>query len=881
LRFYRVSRHFFLVALLITAALQGKAQNDSLDSIPQPIVKEQPKGGFLDSKVHYKAKDSIRFDLIEQKVYLFGEGDVTYDNINLKAEYIELNLVDKTVFAKYGLDSLGREIGKPVFSEGEQSFTSSEMKYNFETKKGLIKEVRTKEGESYVQGETVKRDSNEVVYIRKGKYTTCDLEHPHYSINAGKLKVIPDDKIVTGPAYLEVADIPTPLGIPFGFFPNKKGQASGIIVPQYGESQGLGFFLRDGGYYFGINDTFDLALRGDVYSYGSWAVDAETNYKIRYRYSGNVQLSYARMIFDDPELPGFKPQNDFKVMWSHTQDPKSNPNNRFSASVNAGTSTYNQYNSYTTAQYLNNQLASNISYSRLFERSQLTVNARHNQNTQTKQVTIIAPELTYNVNRFFPAKSLRNPKKIVKNNWYNQFYNNLGIAWVTNASNNITTYDSLLFNRDFDDIARYGLRTSIPITSSIQFKYFTFTPSLSWAGNAYFRKVEYDFESTPDTYIVPAGTYNEKPIPAYHFITAEDTVSQYVSEYIDTTITKGYFFTREMLASASFTTKLTGQANFNKGIGSMTAIRHVITPSIGFSYRPDYGSNQYGYYRNVQVNASGTNEVYSIFQGGIYGTPQSGKSGLVNWSVNNNVEAKLRNITDTAGTVVRKVTFIESFLISGNYNLSADNLKWSAINMSGRTKLFKKVDITVNGTFDPYAADTVFNVIKRIERFQYDVDKKLARMTNANITVGTSLQSKRKNEKPRASNKGSEQELEFINNNPQAFVDFNVPWMIAMNYTFFYQKPFTESTITQSINLNGDFSLTPKWKVGFNTNYNLEEGRFAYSSLNIYRDLHCWEMVFHWVPFGPGQYYVLDIKVKAPVLSDLKLTRRRDPVDFM
>lgn len=852
MRFYRAFRDFFLLLLLITAFLRAEAQGTPPDSTGAPVVKDQPKG-LLDSKVQYKAKDSTSFDLPNQKVYLYGKGDVTYQSINLKAAYIELDLKNKTVHAKTGVDSLGKPAGRPVFTESDKSFEAEEMWYNFETKKGRINDVRTHEGDSYIHSNTALKDSSDVYYIRSGEYTTCNLEHPHYAIHAGKLKVIPNDKIITGPAYIEVADVPTPLAIPFGFFPNKKGQASGIIPPRYGESNLLGFYLKDGGYYFGFNDTLDLALKGSIYSYGSWAAETESNYKVRYKYNGKVTLSYAHTLFDDPELPNSEPQKDIFIKWSHTQDPKRNPNSRFSANVNAGSSSYNRLYTTNSYTYLNNQLQSNIAYTRTMDwrvmSPSLSVNARHSQNTVTRSLILDAPELTFSVPRIYPSRLLSSGSPA--RGGFGKALDKIGISMVSNASNHIDTKDSILFDLkkydlSLDDVSRYGVRHSIPLSASFPvFKYFNTTLSATWASSFFFKAKELTFNGTN----------------------------------VDTLISNKFSATSEYSAAATFLWKWTGLANFGKRTFlGMTAIRHVITPSISFSYRPDYSRNN-RYYKTVQIDAAGTTQQYSVFEGGLYSAPPTGKSGLVSWNLNNNVEAKVRKTTDTAGTVINKITLIESFLISGAYNMAVEHFNWSPINVSGRTKLFKKVDVVASSTFNPYALD-VNGTGNPIERFEWNVNKKLARITAANLAIGTSLQSKKRDEKPKESTKGSPQEMEFIRNNPEAFVDFNVPWTLGMDYTLVYSKPGINSSITQGLGMRGDFSLTPNWKIGFYSNYDLETGDFGRTSVNVYRDLHCWEMVFNWVPFGPGQGYTLDIRVKAPVLQDLKLSRRRDWYDY-
>lgn len=377
------------------------AQNDADTSIiaasKDSISSSVSTDSGLKSKVKYAAKDSMRFDVVNQKMYLFGTAEVIYEDLNLKAGYVELDMKNNMVYAKGASDSLGNESELPVFKQGEQSFKSHNMAYNFQTKKGRISGVITKEAGGYIHGETVKKDSNNTVYIKNGKYTTCDLPHPHFQIQAKKLKVIPNDVIVTGPAFLVINDVPTPLVVPFGFFPNKQGQRSGLLIPTYGESANLGFFLRDGGFYFGLSDKVDVALRGDIYSRGSWGAKSMVNYVKRYKYRGNFQMNFSNIKLGEKELPTFSQQKDFIIRWSHIQDAKAHPGSTFMASVNAGTSNYNRINSYTPSVYLNNMLQSNISLSKSWAGTPfyLTASARHSQNTQLKTIDVSLPQVAF------------------------------------------------------------------------------------------------------------------------------------------------------------------------------------------------------------------------------------------------------------------------------------------------------------------------------------------------------------------------------------------------------------------------------------------------------------------------------------------------------
>jgi len=817
--------------VLITAPFNAYA------SAPADSIKASPGNSLLKSKVAYKASDSIRFNIVEQKVYLFGNADVKYEDISLTASYIELDLNSNLVHAKFGRDSTGKKIGIPKFEQNGTGFSADSIKYNFETKKGKISDVITKEGEGFIHGKVVKKDTNNVFYIKKGRYTTCDLEHPHFFIGADKLKVIPDDKIITGPAYLSIADVPTPLVVPFGFFPNKKGQSSGIIVPTYGKSQELGFALRDGGYYFGINDYMDMAIKGDIYSYGSWGLKTLTNYKKKYKYDGSFNLNYARILTGIPETPDFSSKNDFFVRWSHTQNPKAKPGRNFSANVNGGSSNYNKYNSTNSRDYLTNTFQSNVNYNKTFNlfktQFNFSASARHSQNTNTKIVDLSLPELALASNRIFPFKN--------SNRIGAKWYDKIGFSWTSTAVNSISTYDSLLFKERSLDIMRNAMRHTVPISTSFNIlKYFTLTPSISASSVWYLKTIN--------------KTYNADSNKVY-----TDTVN-------------GFRTANEASASANLTTKLYGTYQFRHG--TLKAIRHLMIPSVGVSYRPDYSNEKFGYYQTVDIDKYGKTEKYSVFQNGIYGSPGSGKSGNVNMSLSNTVEMKLKPKEDTSN-IDRKVPLIQAFNISTSYNMAAEHFKWALINLNGRTMLFKKLDVNASAALDPYRIDTSG---KRIERWEWTANQRIGRLTNVGLNLGTSLQSKERDKKE--SKKGTEQELEYINAHPNEFVDFSVPWTLSLYYSLQYSKPQLVKTVTQALSFSGDCNITKNWKIGFRSGYDFVQKDFTYTSVDIYRDLHCWEMSFNWVPFGLRQSYNVSIKVKAAVLQDLKLNRKREWYDF-
>lgn len=822
----------FLLLMLITGVVSAQE--------PAPAdttkVKAGDGKGKLKAQVTYTAHDSIRFDIAGQKAYLYDSALVKYEQQEIRAHYIEIDFQNNSVLAEGKKDSTGKYITKAEFTDAGQVYTYDRIDYNFDSQKARITNASTIDGESHLIAQEAFKEADNTTFIRRGIYTTCENEHPHFAIRARKLKIIPDDKIITGPAYLEIGDVPTPLGIPFGFFPNKRERSSGLIIPTPGETPALGFYLRDGGWYWGLSDKIDLALQGDIYSKGSWAARVKTNYKVRYKYQGSLNARYARILQGDPELPTSSINNEFLVTWYHTQDPKFNPSVRFSSSVYAGSSQYNTFNSTNTNDLLRNQFQSNIAWSKSWNFGSLATNLRHNQNTQTGLVDVTLPQVSLSVNRFYP---FRNNKR-VGSRWYDK----IGISAVTDFQNSLSVPDSTI---KLDNLAalqnklRNGIKTSIPISSTIQFKNFpvTFTPALNFNSYTYFNSIQ----------------------------------KSYVNDSLLVDTIRGVKMAYDYFASMTMGTRFYG--TWKGKVGKLRALRHVMTPQASFTWRPDFSSDKYGWYKEVPINAVGGTSTYSIFETGIFGSPGLGKTGLLGFNLANTIEGKMK--TDTSD-VLKKFTVIDQFNVSFGYNLLADHFNWTNINFSGRTRLKRLVDVNTTLSFDPYRIDSTG---KRIERFEWRANKRIGRLENATLNIGTSL---RKGgftaSTPKQSPKGTQDELDFINKNPDAFVDFNIPWNLSLMYTISYTKPDTLVRITQGLQVNGDVNLTSKWKVGFSSNYDVEQKKFSYTSVNIYRDLHCWEMSFNWVPFGPYQNYNLTINVKSAVLQDLKLNRRRNWYDF-
>ena len=811
------------------------------DSVRVDSIKNQTKQAdtlkisknAIDERVKYQALDSIIFVVDSQLVFLYGKAEVYYGEVNLKAGEIAIDQQNNKVEAKGVTDSTGKKVDNPDFSDGAQNFKAKHIIYNTKTKKGKIKEVTTVDGESYLRGESVKKDSNNVSYMQHGSYTTCNLEHPHYYFALSKLKVIPDDKIVTGPANLVVADVPTPLALPFGFFPNRKGQANGILLPTYGQANNYGFFLKDGGYYLGINEHFDVMIRGDIYTRGSWALRTQSQYAQKYRYNGNFNLSYAVFKLGEQGFPNFQKRRDFFVRWNHAQDPKANPGSRFSADVNFGTSSFNQLNATNANDILSNTFQSSIQYNKTFAKSNLTLSARQSQNTNTRKFDISAPELTFAVNRFYPFKR-KNPVGAAR------WYEDIGLTYTNSTRAQLSTIDSLLYKGDVDWRRQVSKGTNhiIPITSAIKlFKYFTLSPTATYTESWYLQSVRKSFDSESNAIVT-------------------DTINKFARA-------------RDLTMNASLRTIVYGMYQFKSG--PVKALRHVITPNVGFTYNPGISG-----FSTVKNEVTGNTTNYSRFEGAMFGAPTIVKTGFVNMGLVNNLEMKVRSSSDTISGF-KKIKIFENLSIDSRYDVLADSFQLSPFTMNLRTMPFENININMNAVADPYALSDVSG--RRVNDFVANNGSQLARLTSMNIAVGVNLQSKQA--KPKTDSKtGNKEELDEINRNRYQYVDFNIPWTLNVSYNFIYNKPAFTENIQQTLSFNGDINVTENWKVGMNSGFDLKQMKFTYTSMNIYRNLHCWEIRLNMVPFGFRKSYSLDINVKSSILQDLKLSRKRDWFDL-
>ncbi|MFM1744581.1 MAG: hypothetical protein RLZZ630_518 [Bacteroidota bacterium] len=787
------------------------------------------------SKVTYQAEDSVLYDLDAGMVYLYGQAKMNYEDVRLEADYIHLNFNSKTLFSTGIPDSAGNISGRPVFHQGEDVFNAETIQYNFQSKRGKITGITTKEGDGFIHGQTVKKEADNTTFVQKGYYTTCDADTPHYCLKSGKIKVIPNNKVVTGPADLHIMNVPTPVAIPFGFFPNMKGRSSGIILPMYGESRQLGFFLRNGGYYLGVSDHFDLALTGDLYSRGSWRVNAFSNYSWRYRFSGNFSANYSYSRISREELPDYSLEKAFFIRWNHTQDAKARPGSTFTANVNAGSNSFYRFNLSNSNNFLTNTFTSSIAWSKSWTGSpfNLSVAATHSQNTQTQDISLSIPSATFNMARQTPFKRRAQVGAV-------RWYEKIGVGYTTSFLNTITTKDSLLFQEGSLQQFRYGMQHSIPINTNFTIaKYLTVTPGFSYNERWYMRTIDKSWDPEAEQVVV-------------------DTVD-------------GFRSARDFSFSTSMNTRIYGLVQFRKG--RLAAIRHVMTPSISFTWRPDFSSDFFGYYKEVQVDTTERMQMYSIFEGGVFGGPGFGKASILNFSLDNNFEMKLRKKTDSVD-VEKKVKILESLALNTNYNLAADSLNWAPISITARATIVEKVSLNMFATLDPYALGD--NGL-RINRSEWEENGRLARLTNGNASVNFAIVKKSNKEQKKA--EATELEKQVMSRVDE-YMDYNVPFSLNVAYNLFYQSiPNQSGQINQTLSFNGDLQLTPSWKVSYNSGYDFKANEISYTSLGIYRDLHCWEMSLNWVPFGFQQNFFFQINVKSSVLQDLKLTRKNDRFD--
>lgn len=864
----RLKLHFRLLLLLIIINHAVGFSNSEV--IPSPIieptsmladtinVKDTAKiaknKSNVEAPIISNAEDSIIYAIDGKTVFLFGNATVTYQSLELKARYIEFDMEKKQVYACGLPDSTGKIVGRPVFKEGSQSFEMDSIHYNFDTKRAKISGVITEQSGGFMHSEVTKKMEDNVVNMKNGKYTTCDLDHPHFYIAITKGKMIPEKKIISGPAYIVIEDVPFPLFIPFGFFPNTKSRASGIVIPEYGEENIRGLFLRGGGFYFGMGDYMDEKITGDFYSRGSWALRSQTSYSLRYRFSGSLNLEVSTNVTSEKGLPDYQKANTYWVRWNHNQDPKAHPNSTFQANVNFGSSNHNKYNARNLNNVLANTFNSSISYSKVWPGSpfSMSTSLNHSQNNIDSTVNVGFPKVSFNMTRIYPFKRKNSIGKAV---WYEK----IGFSLSTSLDNRVAVKEKNLFNKSVVDSMQNGMKHDIPLSTSFNLlKYFTVSPGVSYSEYWYLNTIEKTWDA------------DSKKVVA-------DTLKGFK---------RGYQYS----SAVSMSTKIYGTFQFKK-TAKIQAIRHVITPSVSLSYRPDFSEEKFGFFKTVQTDSTGRTATYSIFEKGIYGGPGGGKSGVVNFSLGNILEMKMASPKDTVNPV-KKVSLLEGFSINSSYNMLADSMNWSHISVSGRTNLFNKLNINFGGAFSPYAINAKGT---EINMYEFNKSGKFARFIRGSLGFDFSLNSSNKSGRnntggkplgvpggdnplgtaPDGSNFGESMSTQY----GMDYVDFNVPWNVRFSYNLSYSKPGYESSLVQTMSFSGDLSLTPKWKIGISSGYDLKNKKLTTTSVNFYRDLHCWEMRMTVIPIGYYKSFSFQINIKSSILQDVKWTKRDHYLD--
>jgi lipopolysaccharide assembly outer membrane protein LptD (OstA) len=815
----------------------------------------------ITNTVTYKSLDSAQFDIQNRVAYLYHEGEVHYETMELTADFISMGFSDNELYASGIATEQGNINGSPAFSQDGTSYRAQEIRYNFHTKKGKIAKVITSEGEGYVHGKVVKKIDDSTLYIQKGKYTTCDLDDPHFEISFNKGKFIKDDKIVTGPAYLSFVGVPTVLAIPFGYFPMEKGRQSGIIMPTFGESAIYGFYFQNFGYYFGINDNIDLLLGGDIYTRGSWAAKVKSNYIWRYVCSGAVELEYAQNYSGERLTPSRKRTDGYKIYWKHSQDPKFHPTTRFNAFINVVSSSYSLYNNTSINDYLSNQYSSSVNFSTsvngiFFIDAAIT----YSQNTSTHTVALSLPDLNLSVAQFYP---FRKKKKIGALKWYD----NISMKWTMSSAAKVNTLDTLFSKPKTWKEMNVGMMHTIPITIPIKIaKAINWNTTLTLTEKWYLQGYERQFHDS---------------------LTSTNNLVGYITEDFK----RKFGALHDLSLSSSITTRVYFTYQSRE---TPTALRHVMTPTLNFTFRPNLNNRAYSSYFNTVI---GRYETYSYYDNSIYGTFGRNMQALTSFSLTNNLEIKVKSKRDTI-TGTRKIVLIENLTLNASYDFAADSLNWQMFTISGRTTLFKQLYVTFAIGFDPYCIGTDG---RRIHVTELKQNKRLLRFSNSNVSLGLNWtidqslfgKKKKKKEEPSTEEVPQDQSTIFSQNTlgmPNRRPDFSSPWSVTLNYTFSYniadnlnyyrdhfQYPDQYSeNIIQTLNVSADFSITKKWKIGITTGYDFTQKDISFTSIDIYRDLHCWEMRFNWIPFGYRKGWSFTINVKASVLQDLKYNMKRD-----
>ena len=844
-----------------TSETELKSIKTQSDTIKKDTLKS--KKAFLEGKVKYKAQNYTKIDQKKKHVTLYDKAELYYQDVELKSGIILLDYEKNEVYAGRIKDSTGKYTQFPNFKQGANVVEPDSIRFNFKTKKAIIWNSRSDQGEFKIKAALTKKENDSVYFLKGARFTTSkDVDNPEYYFQTNKVKFVPGKKVVTGVTNMVIANVPTPIALPFAFFPmSKEKSISGILLPSYNDSNTRGFSLQNGGYYFALSDHYDLTLLGDYYTNGSYGMRLESNYAKRYNYRGNLNIRFENLVTSERGYPDYTKQKIYNIQWSHSRDSKANPNSSFSASVNMGSSKYfkRSINQLNIGSNLNNTLSSSVSYSKTFSslgpQARLSLTATHSQNTQTEQIDMSLPTLQFSIDRMYPFVKKDGVKK--------GFFKNINLQYDLSARNSITTTDSLFFKPKMFENAKVGLQHTIPLSTNFKlFKYFSASSSLNYKEVWYTKTIKKEYNST-------------------------------LGKVVDSEI-KGFDAYRTYSFSSSLGTTIYGTFNFGS-TKKIQAIRHVMRPSISYSYTPSFAK----YYDTYAMDGSGTMlKEYSRFEGGIFGAPGNTNSNILGFELSNTFEAKVTD-RDSTKTEPKKVMLLNNLNFSTSYDVNADGVRtlaWSPVRVSGGTQFFdNKMNINFGATLDPYAID---NSGKRINSYNINNGGSLFRMTSANMTLNYALSSSDKTKSKNDNNQtqrnggreddlfgrpnlGNHQVSQFDDTENKGedtiseFFHSKLPWDMTFAYSLTYGNNNREKKIIgNSIMISINADLTPKWKTGISTGYDFVQKGVTYTQLRFERDLLSWRMDFNWSPFGTYANWGFFIGIKSGVLSDIKWDKR-------
>lgn len=803
----------------------------------------------LDAPVTYSAEDSGVLVISTKQFFLYGKASTNYTDLKLDANTIAYDQSTQIIKAFGGTDTALGVLNKPKLTQGQSESTSDTIYFNMKTQRGLTKNTFYKEGEMFVNAERFKKIDKDVGFGYRTTFTTCNLDTPHFAFRAKKIKIINNKIAVSGPANIEFEGVPMPIYLPFGIFPLNRGRHSGLLPPQFASSQDFGLGLEGLGYYKVLNENWDVTVRSNIYSYGGWSADLRPEYYKRYKYKGSLDLSIQKTKILNSSADAkeeFTVSKGFFITWNHSTDSRARPGTSFTASVRAGSTKYNQYVTNNAYRNYQNQLSSSITWSKTWNngKENLSVAANHDQNNNTGLINIRVPTVNFSASTIYPFQRkdfVGTPK------WYEK----LGISYNGTLLNQMSFYDSLFDFGKLLDTAQWGVEHRIPISVSLPaIGPLIVAPGMSYAERWYGQKIE--------------RNWNAK------------------TNKVDTTLKRGFYAAREVSFGLSFNTRIFGTLNFPKSKG-IKAIRHEVKPFASLTYKPDLVSQ---YFKTTQIDTLGNTYTFSELDGGVIGTFSQGKFGGVSFGIDNLLEMKVKDKTDTSAKATKKIKLIDGLGITSGYNFIADSLKWSPFSISMRSTLFEKINITGSASVDPYDVDSLG---RRIDKLLWQQGK-IGRFTNGGLAISTSFRSKSKDKRKDEDRIPVDetltpdeqmQQLQYVRENPAEFVDFNTPWNVSMSFSLSFSRRISPNlkdyitSISSNLSVNGDFSLTPKWKVGGNTYYDFKTSSIQTLTMFITREMHCWQLSINVTPVGLYRSFSITLNPKSGILRDLRVNRSR------